>query len=245
MCGINGILEKNNNQRKQISEVLSAMNQEIIHRGPDEDGFFLEKTDSYSMGMGMRRLSIIDLSTGKQPISSDDGEVTIVFNGEIYNYRSLRKMLQDEKVNFHTTSDTEVILHLYEKYGTDAFSMLDGMFAFSIYDRKLDKIFIARDYFGEKPLYFTQTDHEIFWASELKSVLRVLDRTPDISKEGMNLYFRLTYIPAPYSIYENINKLEANHFLEIDCCNFRYSIHEIKQNFEKNISTDITFHKSS
>jgi asparagine synthase (glutamine-hydrolysing) len=244
MCGINGVLFKNTQSNSDISKILSKMNLEIFHRGPDQDGFFLQENDNFKMGMAMRRLSIIDLSTGKQPIFSDDGTISIVFNGEIYNYKSLRKILQNKNVQFHTTSDTEVILHLYEAYGTNSFAMLDGMFAFSIFDSNLNKVFIARDYFGEKPLYYTQNEKEFYWASELKSIISVLNIQPSISSKGLNLYFQLTYIPAPFTIYENIHKLEANHFLEVDCKNFSYSIKQIEQKFEKDIDPGISFEEA-
>lgn len=241
MCGINGLLIKNNSQKIDISRVLSRMNHEIIHRGPDQDGFFIKGEEEVGVGMAMRRLSIIDLSTGEQPIYSDDKSVVIVFNGEIYNYRLLKKLLQEKGVKFHTTSDTEVILKLYETYGTQSFNMLDGMFAFSIYDSKKKKVFIARDFFGEKPLYYTHTGDRIYWASELKSLVSVLDKKPEISPVGLNLYFQLTYIPSPFTIYENIHKLEANHFMEIDCISLSFSLNEIEQNFQKDIDSNINF----
>ena len=153
MCGINGFVSKKSLENQSVSEVLVQMNQEIIHRGPDQDGFFIENNPSFSVGMAMRRLSIIDLSTGKQPIFSSDNQKVIVFNGEIYNYKKLKQEhLAD--YYFKTQSDTEVIIALYEKYGVDSFSLLDGMFAFSIYDKTKNKVYIARDFFGEKPLYY-------------------------------------------------------------------------------------------
>ncbi len=166
--------------------------------------------------MGMRRLSIIDLSAGKQPIYSEDKSIVIVFNGEIYNYQILRKALVDSGATFKTHSDTEVILKLYEAKGTEAFKELDGMFAFSIYDKNINKLFIARDFFGEKPLYYTQQDDKFIWASELKSIINGMPTKPQIDNMGLNLFFKLTYIPAPYTIYQNIYKLEPNQFLTYD-----------------------------
>lgn len=220
------------------------MNQQIIHRGPDQDGFFTETGKGFKLGMAMRRLSIIDLSTGKQPIFSEDGTITIVFNGEIYNYRSLRKSLQERGVNFRTTSDTEVILKLYEAYGCSAFGKLDGMFAFSIFDSNLNKVFIARDFFGEKPLYYTQNTEGFFWASELKSLCSVKAEKPKISASGLNLFFRLTYIPAPFTIYEEIFKLESNHYLELSCDRHSFEIHEIEQDFSNDIDSKISFNEA-
>jgi asparagine synthase (glutamine-hydrolysing) len=210
-----------------MSSVLNAMNNLILHRGPDEDGVFSEQNNNCTVVMAMRRLSIIDLSSGKQPIFSDDKQIVIVFNGEIYNYRSIKSRLESEGVTFNTSSDTEVILKAYEKYGVESFQWLDGMYGFSIYDKKVNKLFIARDFFGEKPLYYTQNDNQFLWASELKSIIKTIDYKPNISKKGLNLYFRLTYIPAPYTIYDGIHKLEANHYLEYDFNTFQYNIHKI------------------
>ncbi|MBB88563.1 MAG: asparagine synthase (glutamine-hydrolyzing) [Xanthomonadales bacterium] len=227
MCGINGLIDKTKMSEDKMSSVLNAMNNLIIHRGPDEDGVFADQNDNCTVGMAMRRLSIIDLSSGKQPIFSDDKQIVIVFNGEIYNYRTIKSRLVSEGVTFNTTSDTEVILKAYEKYGVESFQWLDGMYGFSIYDKKINKLFIARDFFGEKPLYYTQNDNQFLWASELKSIIKTIDYKPNISKKGLNLYFRLTYIPAPHTIYEGIHKLEANHYLEYNFESFQYSIHKI------------------
>ena len=229
MCGINGIIDKTKLKKNEINSILTKMNNLIIHRGPDQDGIFHEVSDSCSVGMAMRRLSIIDLTSGKQPIYSDDKQIVIVFNGEIYNFQELRSKLEKEGVLFHTTSDTEVILKLYEKYGVESFSWLDGMYGFSIYDKNINKIFIARDYFGEKPLYYTNTEGQFLWASELKSIINSLNTKPSISKKGLNLFFRLEYVPAPYTIYENIYKLRANHFLEYNLKNHEISIYKINE----------------
>ena len=227
MCGINGIIAVTNISEDKIISVLNNMNNLIIHRGPDQDGLFAEENDQFTVGMGMRRLSIIDLSSGKQPIFSDDKQIVIVFNGEIYNYKVIKAKLLAEGVTFNTSSDTEVILKAYEKYGVEAFQWLDGMYGFSIYDKNINKLFIARDFFGEKPLYYTHTDKEFIWASELKSIINTIDCTPNISKKGLNLYFRLTYIPAPHTIYDNIYKLEANHYIEYDLASHNTAIHKI------------------
>ncbi len=229
MCGINGYVVKNG-RGKSVGDALRQMNTKIIHRGPDEDGFF-EESENCAVGMAMRRLSIIDLATGQQPIYSDDRTKVILFNGEIYNFKELRNNLISEGISFHTTSDTEVILRLFEKYGVKSFSMLDGMFAFSIYDKLAQKIYIARDFFGEKPLYYTQNHDRFIWASELKSIMEVLGEKPPIDTTALNLFLQLTYIPAPYTIYEGIRKLEANHYIELDCTNFGFSVNEIRQDF--------------
>ncbi|WP_299113607.1 asparagine synthase (glutamine-hydrolyzing) [uncultured Winogradskyella sp.] len=240
MCGINGIITKTKRSKNEISSILNGMNNLIIHRGPDEDGLFAEENDTFSVGMGMRRLSIIDLSSGQQPIFSDDKQIVIVFNGEIYNYRSIKAKLEAEGVSFKTSSDTEVILKAYEKYGVESFQWLDGMYGFSIYDKTKNKLFIARDFFGEKPLYYTHTGKEFIWASELKSIINTIDFTPNISKKGLNLYFRLTYIPAPHTIYENIYKLEANHYIEYNLASNQTTIHKINAE-PKPKTIDISF----
>lgn len=241
MCGINGIITKNSQSETEINSVLHKMNNLIIHRGPDEDGFVAQQNDDFSVGMAMRRLSIIDLSSGKQPIYSDDKKIAIVFNGEIYNYKVLKADLIASGVKFKTTSDTEVILKLYERFGIEAFKKLDGMYGFSIYDKNINKLFIARDFFGEKPLYYTQNDKQFIWASELKSIIKTIDYKPNISKKGLNLYFRLTYIPAPHTIYENVLKLQANHYIEYDFEKHNFKTHKIQQEIPpspKNISFD-------
>ncbi|MEN2415084.1 asparagine synthase (glutamine-hydrolyzing) [Flavobacterium mesophilum] len=226
MCGINGIISSS--QNNDLANVLSNMNDLIIHRGPDEDGFFNYENRIF---MAMRRLSIIDLGTGKQPISNHDESITIVFNGEIYNYIELRNKLICNGAVFKTNSDTEVVLKMYEFYGKDSFGELDGMFAFSIYDKTLNSVLIARDFFGEKPLYYTQNKDNFIWGSELKSIIKALPAKPAINKLSLNLFFTLTYIPAPYTIYENIHKLEANHYIEFNCNDFVFQIHEIAQKF--------------
>lgn len=240
MCGINGIIDKTASAEEHLIHRLNTMNDLIFHRGPDEDGVYAKQDKSYSVGMGMRRLSIIDLTSGKQPISSEDGQIIIVFNGEIYNYQVIKAKLLSEGITFKTTSDTEVILKAYEKYGTEAFKWLDGMYGFSIYDKTKQKLFIARDFFGEKPLYYTATNNEFVWASELKSLVNTLSTKPKLSKKGVNLFLRLTYIPAPYSIYENIFKLEANHFIEYDLTKGSFQIHGIHQEIPPQVA-DISF----
>ncbi len=225
MCGINGFLTFN--KKIQFSDRLATMNNLIFHRGPDSSGEFIFNDDNFSIAMAMRRLSIIDLDSGSQPMFSDDQSIAIVFNGEIYNFPILKEALITQGVVFKTNSDTEVILRLYEQEGPISFGKLDGMFAFSIFDKTLGKVFIARDFFGEKPLYYTHNNNEFLWASELKSIISVLNERPEIDSVGLSLYFQLTYIPAPYTIYEGINKLEANHYIELNCNENSYSIFEI------------------
>lgn len=225
MCGINGFLTSN--KKIQFSDRLATMNNLIFHRGPDSGGDFLFNENNFSIAMAMRRLSIIDLDSGSQPMYSDDQSLVIVFNGEIYNFQILKDELIAQGIVFKTNSDTEVILRLYEKEGPNSFGRLDGMFAFSIFDKTLGKVFIARDFFGEKPLYYSDINNEFIWASELKSIIGVLENKPKIDSAALSLYFQLTYIPAPYTIYEGIKKLEANHYIELNCNENDYTIFEI------------------
>jgi asparagine synthase (glutamine-hydrolysing) len=215
MCGINGLISKQLDF--DINNALSVMNDEIIHRGPDSQGVYSFSKNGKIVGIGMRRLSIIDIESGNQPMFSDDGNLVLVFNGEIYNYIKLRTQLINKfNTNFKSSSDTEVILHLYANYGVKSFGMLDGMFAFTLIDKKNNKIFIARDFFGEKPLFYLKNDDTIIWASELKSIKKVFEKDLVMSKRALALFFQLTYIPAPFTIYENVFKLEPNRFIEID-----------------------------
>lgn len=231
MCGINGFIKKNGVDISVMSEQINAMNDSIYHRGPDNDGVYLH-TLPYNIAMGMRRLSIIDLSTGKQPISNADESITIVFNGEIYNFQELKKDLKASGVRFNTKSDTEVILKLYEQNGIAAFSKLDGMFAFSIHDKNKKRIYIARDFFGEKPLYYYNNSEQFVWASELKSLFKVINTKPGISKKGLNHFLRLTYVPAPHTIYNDIYKLEANSYLEFNLETNDFEIKTIELEFD-------------
>jgi asparagine synthase (glutamine-hydrolysing) len=194
----------------------------------------------------MRRLAVIDLSNGKQPIFSEDGQKVIIFNGEIYNYLELRTSLIREGIDFVSSSDTEVILKLYEKYGIASFKMLDGMFAFTIYDKLNCMVYIGRDFFGEKPLYYKHDNNGLIWASELKSLMAVLNEKPSISKHGINLYLQLTYIPAPFTIYDDIYKLEANHYLAYDLKtrNLRNEKIHQKQNLSKVSKSEMDFEEA-
>lgn len=231
MCGINGILVKSDDLN--IRGILTKMNNKIIHRGPDDEGYLTETATNYSIGMSMRRLAVLDILSGQQPIYSNDKQKVIVYNGEIYNHQSLKNILKEKGYQFSTRSDTEIIVNLYDCFGTESFSMLDGMFAFSIYDKTIDKLFIVRDFFGEKPLYYSVQNDRIIWASELKSIVEVFDYKPEINRTALNIYLQLTYIPAPYSIFENIFKLEPNKFIEIDCNTLKHSVNEIKHSFKK------------
>jgi len=230
MCGINGLLTY---KKDNVTEKINSMNNLIIHRGPDDEGVFTETNRNYSIALGMRRLSIIDLFQGSQPIYSDDKSIVIVFNGEIYNYKLLKAKLELKNDIFKTNSDTEVILKMYLEYGVDSFSQLEGMFAFSIYDKNINKIFIARDFFGEKPLYYSNINDQFIWASELKSLKSQLVFPNKISKKALELFFSLTYVPAPFTIYEGINKLEPNKYIEYSIEDKTLKINSIKEEIVK------------
>ncbi len=210
MCGIAGTIGfSTENKEKIIGDMVSA----IIHRGPDQDGFFVDDF----VGLGMRRLSIIDISTGKQPITSRDGKRMIFFNGEIYNYLELHDELAKKGVGFKTKSDTEVILHMYEEYGEKMLTRLRGMFAFCIYDTEKQTIFIARDFFGIKPLYYMMHDEKVLgFSSEIKSFLSYPDFKPVVNDSAVYNYLSFQYNPLTETFFQGVYKLLPAHYMKID-----------------------------
>jgi len=212
MCGIVGIVgvvgSPNNRE-----EILEKMNKLIAHRGPDDEGFFY----SENAGLAMRRLSIIDLKSGKQPITSLDGNFTIVFNGEIYNYKTLRKELEVDGFTFQTETDTEVILNLYARDKEQCLGKLRGMFVFAIFDKQDNSLFVARDYFGIKPLYYLRQGSAILaFGSEIKSLLVHPLYKKEINDEAVYEYLFFQYNPLPETFFKNIFKLNPGHFLKIN-----------------------------
>lgn len=203
MCGINGVLLKRK-ANIDIERQVRLMNDEIIYRGPDDEGFF----SNADTALGMRRLSVIDLDTGHQPVFNEDKSKLIIFNGEIYNYKELRDDLKSKGHVFATNGDTEVLMHGYEEYGPEILEKLSGMFAAAIYDINAKELFLARDRFGKKPLHYYYDDEKFIFASELKSIINVWNLSARINKRALNIYLSLRYIPAPFTIYENIYKLE-------------------------------------
>lgn len=187
------------------------MNEKILYRGPDHEGIYQYQ----NLTMGMRRLSILDLDSGNQPIYNEFKDLAIVFNGEIYNFRSLRQKLEKSGHRFYTNTDTEVIIHAYEEYGCGFLEQLDGMFAISIYNTKTKELLIARDRMGEKPLYYYKDNDYFLFGSELKSLISTNIIKKQISRRALNQYLQLTYIPAPLTIYENVFKLLPGHYLTI------------------------------
>lgn len=203
MCGIAGYWgdpEKN---------IVEKMTRSLVHRGPDDEGYFIND----QVALGMRRLKIIDLAGGKQPMRSADGGVAVVFNGEIYNFILLRRELEKLGVTFKTNSDTEVIVEGYRQYGTEVFKKFDGMFAIAIWDDKKKQLVLARDRFGEKPLYYGNFGSTFIFGSELKAVLAHPKVAKKINLQALHKYFIYEYVPAPLSIWENIYKLEPGNFL--------------------------------
>lgn len=210
MCGICGKIHFELD-KPVLQDEICKMTDLIRHRGPDDSGYYLKK----NVGLGFRRLSIIDLDTGHQPLSNEDGTLWIVFNGEIYNHLSLRKMLIGKGHKFKTKSDTEVIVHLYEEYGNNCVNFLRGMFAFAIWDEQKKKLFCARDRFGIKPFfYFLNKDHFVF-GSEIKSILCVTNSS-GISLTMLDQYLTYGYSSEEGTIYQNIKKLKPAHILEIN-----------------------------
>jgi asparagine synthase (glutamine-hydrolysing) len=210
MCGIAGILEFGRDARADAS-ALREMCQVMAHRGPDDDGFY---TDG-PVGIGMRRLSIVDLATGHQPISNEDGSLWIVFNGEIYNHLSLREQLIARGHAYRTHSDTETIVHLYEEYGRDCVQHLRGMFAFAIWDRNKRTLFIARDRLGIKPFYYELTPERLLFGSEIKVVLSRGGIRPEFSRSALPEFLAFGYLSGEETFYAGIRKLLPGHTMEI------------------------------
>ncbi|MCW3083729.1 MAG: asparagine synthase [Bacteroidetes bacterium] len=211
MCGITGILAFNENGKKKLNHI-SAATACLVKRGPDGDGVYTDK----NAALGHRRLSIIDTSNlAAQPFTDASGRYTIVFNGEIFNYKELRESLVKKGISFKSQSDTEVLLYLYVNEKENCVAQLDGEFAFAIYDKETEEIFLARDRYGIKPLYvYTDADNFIF-ASELKAIM-AFEIPKEIDKASLQAYLHLNYIPAPYSIFKNVVKLNPGSFLTIN-----------------------------
>ncbi len=208
MCGICGKL--NFDSAKPVSgELLKAMADAIQHRGPDDEGFFR----AGPVGFGFRRLSIIDLNTGHQPISNEDGSAWIVFNGEIYNYRELRQDLQSRGHVFSTQTDTEVIVHLYEEFGVGCMEKLRGMFAFAIWDEGRKQLLLARDRVGIKPLYYWLSKDSLIFGSEIKALLADPEVRPEVAPEIIDRFLTFLYIPGEETLLKNVSKLAPGSYL--------------------------------
>lgn len=208
MCGITGFV--NSNREAVDRSVLEAMNRAIFHRGPDEDGFYVKE----HVGLAMRRLAIIDLASGQQPMYSEDRTKAIVFNGEIYNYQELREKLDHLGHKFYTKSDTEVIVHLYDEYGVEGLQHLRGMFAIAIWDERDKSLFLARDRVGKKPiLYSHQANGDLIFGSEFAAVLKHPAVSRAVDLEAIDNYMSYLCVPAPMTAFKQIRKLEPGHWM--------------------------------
>jgi asparagine synthase (glutamine-hydrolysing) len=209
MCGICGIARTNNGVPFSPS-LIAEMCETLAHRGPDDQGVHTEK----NVGLGSRRLSIIDLEKGHQPLSNEDGTIWIAHNGEVYNFPALREELLSRGHTFRTRTDTETIVHAYEEWGEDFVLRLRGMFASSLWDSREEKLILVRDRIGIKPLYYTRLeDRTLVYGSELKAILKHPRVQRTVDPQALDLYLTLEYIPAPFSIFRNISKLPAGHLL--------------------------------
>jgi len=211
MCGITGFTTYSK-QPDQREATLRRMTDSLAHRGPDDHGYYLQP----SVCLGHRRLSIIDLSTGHQPMTTSDGRYTVVFNGEIYNYREIRTSLDGMGTRFSTTSDTEVLLELFARQEKDALQSFNGMFAFAIWDDHRQRIFLARDRLGIKPLYYAIWQGELIFGSEMKAILAYPDMPREMNRLSVAKYLTYGYIPAPATIFKNIFKMEPGTYLTYD-----------------------------
>lgn len=214
MCGIVGLVTK-----KEKENTIKLMNDRIKHRGPDGDGYFIDG----DVALGHRRLSIIDLSTGDQPMFNEDGSVVTVFNGEIYNYQELKEELIALGHDFKTKSDTEVLVHGYEEWHTDLPKHLRGMFAFAIYDKNKNEVFLARDNFGIKPLYYAKMNDTFMFASEIKAFLDVPDFEKVFNESILETYLEFSFVPTNETFFKGVHRLDAG-------CSLLYKDGEIKLN---------------
>src|SRR5271156_1609277 len=211
MCGICGIFHYGTGQRANDAALLE-MNHRILHRGPDDAGTLV----SDGAGLAMRRLSIIDIKSGHQPLSNEDGSIWIVFNGEIYNYQELRLFLLGKGHVFKTQTDTEVIVHLYEEFGLDCLQKLRGMFAFAIWDGNSRTLLLARDRVGIKPLYYCLNDSFVVFASEIKAILVDPSINRKMVPELIDRFLTFLYVPGEETLLDGINKLAPGHYLVVN-----------------------------
>jgi asparagine synthase (glutamine-hydrolysing) len=210
MCGICGIFFSDRDWRVQ-TDILAGMNRRIAHRGPDDDGFFVEE----NVGLAMRRLSIIDVKSGHQPLANENQDVWIVYNGEIYNHAALRAELEAKGHHYRTRSDTETIVHLYEEYGRDCVKHLRGMFAFAIWDRRKRVLLAARDRLGIKPFYYRWDGKAFLFGSEIKTILAYPDITAEFNRGTLAEYLAFGYITGEETMFAGIRKLMPGHTLEL------------------------------
>ncbi|MCA9025111.1 MAG: asparagine synthase (glutamine-hydrolyzing) [Planctomycetaceae bacterium] len=210
MCGIAGMIDLRGRPVERVP--VRRMCNALVHRGPDADGFYVKG----QVALGQRRLSIIDLSGGRQPMSNEDGSVWVSFNGEIYNYSELREELISRGHRFVSHSDTEVIVHAYEEYGVDCVRHFRGMFAFAVWDENERRLMLSRDRVGKKPLFYTECDGRLLFASEMQGLLAIPEVSRDLDITAVDDYLNFGYIPAPKTIFENVFKLPPAHSLTLE-----------------------------
>ena len=213
MCGITGIVNFKSSDKISF-DVIQRMCKSIEHRGPDDEGIYID--ENKNVGIGQRRLSIIDLTTGHQPMWDSNKKVAIVFNGEIYNFKELKEELKQKGYVFKTTSDTEVIINLYIDQGTDSFVRLNGIFSLALYDIEKKTVLLARDHFGVKPMYYYYKDGTLVFGSEIKTILQSGHYEKELDYEALNSYFTFRYNPSPLTLFKNIKKLPPANYLTID-----------------------------
>lgn len=205
MCGFVGYIDK----KVKDDNVIKSMNQMIVHRGPDDESYYCDK----DINMAFRRLSIIDLKNGRQPMMNEDDSIVITFNGEIYNYQELKEDLVKKGHKFKNDSDTETIIHGYEEYGTEITTKLRGMFAFVIWDKKKKKLFAARDYFGIKPFYYYINNNTFIWGSEIKSFLKHPNFKKEMNAEALKSYLTFQYSVLDETFFKDVCRLKPGHYL--------------------------------
>ena len=251
MCGFVGFCSKNVKDKNVIKE----MNNQIVHRGPDSDGYYFNK----DVNLGFRRLSIIDLKEGSQPILNETEDIAIIFNGEIYNYQEIREELMTKGYKFKTHTDTEVILHGYEEYGEEGIlAKLRGMFAFTIWDSKKEKLFGARDHFGIKPYYYAMTEGDFLFASEIKAFLKYPKFKKEVNEKALKHYLVFQYNPLEETFFKGVKKLRPGHYyiyengkieiktyynLTLDYQNMTFD--EAVGKIEKEVEESVKYHKIS
>jgi asparagine synthase (glutamine-hydrolysing) len=227
MCRITAIVELNSNINYDIDAVIAQMRDTMVAGGPDDAGNYISKEAEYTIALGHRRLSIIDVSeAGHQPMLSDTGNTVIAFNGEMYNYREVKKELIEKGRFFRTHSDTEVLLQAYEEWGIDSVNKFIGMFAFILYDKLKRQLYIVRDRAGVKPVYYYRSDNTLLFGSELKSFHPHPEFKKEINVDALASYLQLGYIAAPHSIFNNVLKIMPGHYLKIDLVNKTTSSHQ-------------------
>src|ERR1017187_7653601 len=216
MCGIGGVFDYGFRARPEITpELLTRMSDAMIHRGPDDAGYFISPNGV--CGLTFRRLAIIDLSpAGHQPMSTPDGRFTLVFNGEIYNHRAIRTELEAKGYRYRSQSDTETILYAYQEWREACLEKFFGMFAIAIWDDARQELFCARDRIGIKPLYYANPNGRFLWASEIKVLLKHPSLSAKLNEDALPHYLSLMMPPAPDTMFEGIHKLEAGHSLRVD-----------------------------